>query len=220
MGYSSESNQEVPRGAPPDAVFKRMGANNGERRLSSGNIKQNDTSSGNRKSEGNGTKIRFVVCTLGLVSLAMSQMSRMVLNLSITSMVDPSMRAKADTSKISSDGSCPWPEDSENPFIASTMDPAQYYSTAPPDWAERSTDGETSTHSDATTNESVQPDFTETSVNLTQVESISCQEEDKFKWSIQQQSTLLGGFYYSYFFFMIIGEYSLHKIIKNLQLRT
>lgn len=54
------------------------------------------------------TWIRFLVCTLGLTSLAMGQMSRMVLNQTITMMVDPRM-LKNDV--VSVDGSCPWPEE-------------------------------------------------------------------------------------------------------------
>lgn len=61
------------------------------------------------------TRMRFVVCTLGLMSLAMSQMSRMVINQTITEMVDPKFQAAKEEEKTgglsapTTDGSCPWP---------------------------------------------------------------------------------------------------------------
>lgn len=59
------------------------------------------------------TKMRFVVCTLGLISLAMSQMSRMVINQSIPQMIDPMQISHVDDHSISTDGSCPRPQDDQ-----------------------------------------------------------------------------------------------------------
>lgn len=65
--------------------------------------------SNSNMSNGHATKMRFIVCSLGLISLAMSQMSRMVLNQSIVQMVNEAAK-EAD---VSADGSCPWPENEE-----------------------------------------------------------------------------------------------------------
>lgn len=200
MGDSKESGLQASIDSSPNEIFKKMVVIDQDRRGSSGKI-----NSTNQKTGYNGGKIRFIVCTLGLVSLAMSQMSRMVLNLSITSMVDPSMLIKADSSKISADGSCPWPEDSEHPSTtpspSSAIDPILYYLTAPPDWFDQ-----VASESEI---ESTTPYEVTTTTNNTLFEASKPRQDesvDKFKWSIKQQSTLLGGFYYSYFFFMILGK--------------
>lgn len=51
--------------------------------------------------------VRFLICVLGLIGLAMSQMSRSVLNITITDMVR--IEAKKDTAKGIDQDSCPWP---------------------------------------------------------------------------------------------------------------
>lgn len=217
MGDISEGDRsEVPRDAPPSALFKKMVINSTDQSFSdalsqrfsswkSDGINQNNPA----KKAKPATKMRFIVCTLGLMSLAMSQMSRMVLNLSITSMVDPKMLVKPDVAKVSSDGSCPWPEESNNDLTTtqpSVIDPIYFYLTAPPNWSEESNEIANSTSFNEPTTSS-QSD-TEVSTVSDVVVKINPNEEelDKFKWTIKQQSVLLGGFYYSYFFFMILGN--------------
>ena len=90
---------------------------------------------GGKTSDNGVTKMRFLVCILGLMSLAMSQMSRMVINQTITQMVDPSMKeVKKDdagstkTGTIEADGSCPWtpeeaPKSVEAPDSKSDIEP-------------------------------------------------------------------------------------------------
>lgn len=172
---------------------------------SSNGINQNNSA----KKAKPATKMRFVVCTLGLISLAMSQMSRMVLNLSITSMVDPKMLVKPDATKISSDGSCPWPEEFNNDLSATpppVIDPIYFYLTAPPDWYEESNEVENTTSYDViATSSRSDVDVTTVSDSVVIID-YNEEEVDKFKWTIKQQSILLGGFYYSYFFFMILGN--------------
>lgn len=139
------------------------------------------------------TRVRFAVCTLGLISLLLSSMSRSVINVTITSMIHPSM-IETKSVNITSEGSCP----SDSMKIVSkrsidgsqpeTYDPIYSYFTDKP---------ETSINTEAPVSMSVDSSATDTEQSPFQ---------DMFKWTIKEQSVLLGGFYYSYFFFMILGE--------------
>ncbi|CAA2962122.1 sialin-like [Olea europaea subsp. europaea] len=131
------------------------------------------------------TKMRFVVCTLGIISLAMSQMSRSVINYCITSMVDPRMIQSNET--VSSGGSCPLSgyDQSKNVYFTQKkiFDANQtHYNTR----IERSTDSEA---------------YHELISKSQDMKTY----EDKFMWTIEEQSFVLGGFFYSYFLFMIVG---------------
>lgn len=211
MDVLSEISLEAPRNDLPEAGFKKVVVNNQHLISSSNDHKQNDSASSKgikQKGAKNSTKMRFVVCTLGLISLTLSQMSRMVLNLNITSMVDPSMHVKSNAAEVSSDGSCPWPEESDIALStpSSVIDPLQFYLTAPTDWVEKLAGNETTYYDLITSTQSGQ---VETIANDNEIEFASSPEEsvDRFKWTMKQQNVLLGGFYYSYFFFMILGNY-------------
>lgn len=230
--------------------------------------------------------------------MMMCQMSRMVLNMTITEMVDPSMLVqKSDGTSVSSDGSCPWPEQinqietvteyhtdaptfnslidttttvapttqasatqpttteevwtivvdtlaslfDTTTYSPSTTEPAPLFDTTTyiPPTTEPTPVSEVETTStiapfdyDATAaedEESISPSTTEThydwirrrrSIDATQPSVTANNDDerhdedqrvdedvhgDKFKWTMRQQSVLLGGFYYSYFVFMIIA---------------
>lgn len=159
------------------------------------------------------TKIRYLVCTLGLLSLVTSQMSRMVLNLTITQMVDPSMLEENDL--VDDNGSCPWPE--EELVISEQMTTT----LAPPvGYDNFSTSEPLTTVDEMLYFEDVGPvynsdgdDYHEnTDSNATQKTNTSDTNKDdnfkvvdRFKWTVKQQHVLLGGFYYSYFVFMVLG---------------
>jgi len=139
-------------------------------------------------------QVRFLVCTLGLLSLALSQMSRMVFNLSITSMVDPCMISKR--TEISSDGSCPWPDE-----ITGTTSGTDEFDTS----LSSLTTVDYTIH--GITDDTLQPeDYNQTSPGAVDCVSDKIPAVDRFKWNMQQQNVLLGGFYYSYFVFMILGK--------------
>lgn len=69
-------------------------------------------------------KVRFLICVLGLIGLALSQMSRSVLNITITSMVPVEIKSDRGI-EIGSD-SCPWPDEEENKQSEKSDCPNQY----------------------------------------------------------------------------------------------
>lgn len=155
-----------------------------------------EASSQQQKAE-KASKARFIVCTLGLVSLAMSQMSRTVMNVTIVSMVDPSMIQTHGS--VSADGSCPWPEEE-----------VAVETPAPEICLPESTRAPSI---DLAVNEStvVQNLDAETTLAEMKVEPTPDLNNQhvgpiKFKWTMKQQNVLLGSFFYSYFFFMILGK--------------
>jgi MFS family permease len=109
-----------PTGLTPAAYFEKVALEDlkQNKRLSRSGM------SGTRSYKLNGaqddgarvTRMRFVVCTLGVVGMAVSQMSRMVINVSITQMVDKSAHQHSDDNQHqieAIDGSCPWPADEQ-----------------------------------------------------------------------------------------------------------
>lgn len=180
----------------PNELFKKMVVNNKKQnqRLSA-NYDQKGTKSSlsvnfirdGAKNSPNECKplnigLRFIICSLGIAALTMCQMSRMILNLTITSMVDPLVLNQG--SDISSDGSCPWLVE---------------------DGFERNEELETSKSKETAPIDGILFYLTTEQSNLESNDSLVLVESDRFMWSMQEQSILLGGFFYSYFFFMVLG---------------
>lgn len=129
------------------------------------------------------TKMRFFVCILGLMSLVLTQMSRMVLNVSIVSMVDPSM-IQAEGS-VSNGGSCPKAEVEEKHESVFQM-------SIEPLAEEDSISSKMFRSNELYANSTARP--ADLSLDV-----------PRYKWTIKEQSTILGGFFYSYFLFMVLG---------------
>lgn len=205
----------------PNEIFKRMVINDKKQnqRLSVNLSKSNgigSNSSSHVGKDASRTNVRFIVCTLALFALSVSQMSRMILNQTIKDMVDPSMNKK-DGHSVSSDGSCPWPEE-EMPLSS----PSQQDTTTNPifstevyqppedtvddfisDITDEKPDNELTSWNDITDGPTSTGGPLE-GANSTGIETI---HEDRFLWTMKQQSYLLGGFFYGYSFFMIPGEF-------------
>lgn len=168
-----------------NVIFKKMVVSDKEqnKRLSMRISGHKSVASRQKKVGGQvqGTRVRFLICTLGLLAILMSQMSRIILNVCITSMIDPSMLAPK--SEVSSDGSCPVVEPVTRDVRS--IDPISDFFTNSP--SEQATD-------------LVTEDIVE----------IVADTPDRFRWTIKQQNILLGGFYCSYFVVMIFGELRLH----------
>lgn len=180
----------------PKRSFEKMAKNDDKQnnRLSRNIGSLNEGGSKNDDTE-KGTRVRFFICILGLASLAMSQMSRSVLNITITDMVHPDMIKKDDD--VSTDGSCPWPvEDNieSSSELTSTIDSKSLESSTTVFFEASSFD--------PFSDPSNQQVDTETPFETT---SSQLEKSDRFMWTIQDQNVLLGGFFYSYFAFMIIG---------------
>lgn len=232
----------IPEDKPED-IFKRMVIND---------KKQNQRLSANlsksRSKDGQRTNVRFIVCTLGLLTLSVSQMSRMILNQTIKDMVDPVMLKQRDvtsSTSSSSDDSCPWPEEISEPDTVpvTTYDPMLWIFTSespteayqPPEDPvvdfisnedderpvedssvqdhvfELQTESEEDPTEDSTIAENsiAENSIVESSTGDSSIAGSSTIEtihEDKFKWTMKQQSYLLGGFFYGYSFFMIPGK--------------
>lgn len=264
MSETIETN-EASSDVPPNVIFKRMADNDKKQNDRLGS--QTFNSKSGKNSDPNGrTKIRFLLCTLGLLSLTTSNMSRMVLNNCITSMVD-STTSSLSNSQLSEDGSCPWPEEESSvatttcspsesstsaefqtttklhqldstttfgpirTFTQSTTSPSLPHITTTTTTTTTTIASETSTKNedldeskldstdeqgttsedveafleDLTSNEPpVKEDETGVEIRMNSTEEVVI-VANRFKWSIKQQSVLLGGFYYSYFVFMILG---------------
>ena len=211
---SSQANATGPKGEParpetPIELFKRMADSDSlqNRRLSASvnglkTASVDDLVRGGRHQR-RSTKMRFIVCTLGLMSLATSQMARMVLNFSITQMVNKQAVGKSESS---ADGSCPWPDEeelagqqavgSDSTLVKDFSD--QIYGPHPRE--AYAPDG-SALLAVATT---LAPAIGATlpGPNGTHSERAAYEQ---FEWSIKNQSVLLGAFYYSYFVFMVLG---------------
>lgn len=191
----------------PSALFKKMADNDAKQNAKlTGKLQSGHSNGvGGKKKDGNQpTKIRFFICTLGLISLAMSQMSRMVLNLSIPQMVDPSMVAKKndDPAVNAADGSCPWPEDEIQATTPALLDLSEDNFDQVPDLEE----GWTKSDLEMETTTTGLPIFNATTTSTTTMATPTPdQQYDRFMWTIKEQNVLLGGFYYSYFVFMVLG---------------
>lgn len=134
-------------------------------------------------------KFRYLVCSLGLAAMMISQMSRVVINFCITSMVDTSVILESHD--VSSDeGSCPAPE---SRIVLNRSIRAINMS--------REAIDQSIIHEPYISRESEIYDGANYYQNFT--DNI---DYDKFKWTIKQQNLLLGGFYYSYFVVMILGK--------------
>lgn len=185
----------------PKEFFKRIAENDSlqNRRLSAsvGGLATASTADlyRNGRHQKKSTKMRFVVCALGLVSLAVGQMSRAVLNLTITQMVEQTNSSKVG--EISGDDdSCPWPED-EQLSVTSTspLNPrCSLCDQMDCDHEAAFTDG------NVTSFPLVNGEITEKTSDVS-----SKPKYERFKWTIQNQQVLLGSFYYSYFIFMVSG---------------
>lgn len=217
---SSVQSQNEPT---PNQTFMRMVMNDAKQnrrlssRLSQASIERDSTMKGNEPDKG--SKMRFVVCTLGLLSLTMSNMSRMVLNLSITSMVDPSMlaHAKNDNELVSADGSCPWPEEELLEVFEAEQQQANLTSPQPEHIVNLDdTNNVTTTVSSVEMIEDTTvSDGGETTQQVSDSNATTTSSDQhhlskeypypRFKWTIKQQNMILGGFYYSYFVFMVLG---------------
>lgn len=105
----------------PDEIFKRMVLKDKEQNKRLGALSRSDESSSFNRRDGNKTEkqtiVRYFICVLGLLSLTTSQMSRIVLNQSITVMIDESM---LETTGVSKDGSCPAPAETISPTNLTT----------------------------------------------------------------------------------------------------
>lgn len=207
--------------ATPDELFKKMadGDKAQNKRLSR---KFSGPTLDGLKGPMRVTKVRFLICVLGLISLAMSQMSRMIFNQSITQMVDPRMSShEGDSSgdKSALDGSCPWPVEefavnsttltSETTTMMTSQ--GELMSDLPdfqeamlnPDLVDQQVsprgggEGLTTTSSANKLRSHNGTDHSHLADDEIQV--------DRFMWTMQQQNTLLGGFYYSYSFLMVLG---------------
>lgn len=177
----------------PNNLFKKMAEsdvkqnNRLSRNIDVGGINKTDSTE-------QGTSIRFFICLLGLASLAMSQMSRSVLNITITDMVHPDM-LKSDES-ISTDGSCPWPVEESFEYTNGNSTSSSFNSTQ----TDSTVSSDNTTY--ATLNDiSDQQVITGDTISPAEPE----EEPERFMWTIQDQNVLLGGFFYSYFAFMIVG---------------
>lgn len=140
-------------------------------------------------------QVRFLVCTVGLFAILLSQMSRIVVNVCITSMIDPSMIVSTDS--VSSDGSCPVDELTE--LTTGSMDVNSTTSAYDPILAFF----EDETYSTKASSIGTDP-TTATDTSSTMV--AEGPKPVRFKWTMKEQNLLLGGFYYSYFVFMIFGK--------------
>lgn len=216
-------------------IFKRMVMNDKKQnqRLSASLSKSANGHSLGSSSKGKDatrTNMRFIVCVLGLFSLSVSQMSRMILNQTIKDMVHPSMHKKDTSSGDTSisDGSCPWPDDPrfsvrdrEPESTTSMFDPMLYRMTSDPSTEVYqptedsvvefiSDDFEDKPDSDFEPDSEITkplPIITTTTSTSTPVnETVETIFVDKFYWDMKKQSILLGGFFYGYAFCMIPGE--------------
>lgn len=128
------------------------------------------------------------------MAMLMSTMSRIVLNISITSMVDVGPPGERD--EAPSPGSCPAKRVmiTKNTHIIDALDKELDYRLE--------YDGDL----DVRYNFSQPSDSEALFDDL--VEGIRGGNDvpNRYDWTIQQQSAILGGFYYSYFVFMIAGK--------------
>lgn len=155
---------------------------------------------------GKSTRMRFYVCILGLLSLVMGQISRTVINYSITSMVDPRM-LQTNSSISTKGGSCP----------ARTID----LDDGTISMMKQIDDGTDLSEEEIllASFESEQLPGYQTALNTERIYKFdrSSREfsEDKFMWTVRQQSLIKGGFFYSYFFFMILGKFKEFIFIQS-----
>lgn len=216
----AKTNQKEPEGSPRQ-LFKKMELDNYKqnKRLTK-KFSTDETSNEINGTQDRGPKmgIRFLVCTLGTISLAMSVMSRMVLNLSITKMVDNHHKSNGE---VPTDGSCPWPEYTnleEDTIMCSAVSPpttdypmeTTVFTTLEPSTTEPSSVVEHTTlqHEEEPI---VLDNCNNTGINSTNHNASRIHHDggvhvDRFNWTMKQQGVLLGGFYYSYFVFMILGK--------------
>ncbi|CAA2962120.1 inorganic phosphate cotransporter [Olea europaea subsp. europaea] len=220
-----------------DVIFKRMVTNDKKQnqvlknKLSKGSGSRGEKVSGQDEAE-KSTGMRFVVVTLGVLSLAMSMMCRGTINYCITSMIDPRMN-NANKTLVTGNEVLENLNNNSDPilFYMTTEYPTQNSDELPTTTTIATTDATIDSTTSASTTESIDESTTtietttqtaietttqsiiETTTNLildsttTQISTVdeNASQNDKFMWSTKDQSLIKGGFYYSYFFFMVLG---------------
>lgn len=201
----------------PIEIFAKVPLANSEGDGDRKHPKSNGTSGSLSKRSSSGgdserTKIRFYICTLSLLVLTTSQMSRMVFNQSIPVMVDLSKPKNNTTSTTIAPLETQTDEttiDQMNPLTEATFITTTVATTTETP-IELTTTQELISDKTVATSQPPPSDASEESENSPTMLPV----HETFKWTNDDRSTLMGAFYWGYFLFMIPGKFELQSELQ------